>query len=250
MFLCLWLCFCVCSCLWMCSCVIMWCHVMSCDAVSCDVTVWHAVFVRGLYVAMEQYSSLCGCEAVLTLGVVDMEEGVPGRDQVECGRQEINDGEKQVREKDQRQPTNAQTHIMDDMRMEWNAHYRHFLRLGSCWAMQLICTQTWRAKCMRKMTCEVFQSTPPVGYSGSPSTKPTVTKRILMNSKNSYELISNSCSTTMCLKRRCQKLNGSGEIGSSTYSPDSWCRQFKIETAARKSDRSFIGPFYCKWNQL
>ena len=51
-------------------------------------------------------------------GVVDMEERVPGRDQVGCGREEINDGEKQVREKDKRQPTNAQTHIMDDMRME------------------------------------------------------------------------------------------------------------------------------------
>ena len=73
--------------------------------------------MRGLYIGMEQYSSLCGCAAVLTLGVVDM-EGVPGRNQVECGREEVNDGEKQVREKDKGQPTNAQTHIMDDMRME------------------------------------------------------------------------------------------------------------------------------------
>ena len=45
-------------------------------------------------------------------------------------------------------------------------------------------------------------------------------------------------------------------MGSSTCSPDSWCRRFFIETAARKSDRSFIGPFlpdlfkvryHCPW---
>ena len=67
---------------------------------------------------MGQYSSLCGCAAVLNLGVDDVEDGVLGRDQVECGREEVNDGEKQEREKDKGQPTNAQTHIMDDMKME------------------------------------------------------------------------------------------------------------------------------------
>ena len=46
-------------------------------------------------------------------------------------------------------------------------------------------TNTNCANCMRTMTCEVYLSTHPVGYSGSLST----------------ELISNSCSTTMCLKR-------------------------------------------------
>ena len=43
---------------------------------------------------MEHYSSLRECAAVLTLGGVDIEDGVPGRDQVECGREEVNDGEK------------------------------------------------------------------------------------------------------------------------------------------------------------
>ena len=62
------------------------------------------------------YSSLCGCAAVLTLGVVDIEDGAARRDKVECGREEVNDGEKQ--EKDRTRTNNAQTHIMDDMKME------------------------------------------------------------------------------------------------------------------------------------
>ena len=33
--------------------------------------------------------------AVLTLGGVDIEDGVPGREQVECGREEAEDGVKQ-----------------------------------------------------------------------------------------------------------------------------------------------------------
>ena len=73
-------------------------------------------YVRGWYIAMGQYSSLCEGAAVLTLGVVDIGDGVPGRVQVECGREEVNDGEKQ--EKDRTRTNNAQTHIMDDMRME------------------------------------------------------------------------------------------------------------------------------------
>ena len=45
-----------------------------------------------------------------------------GRDQVVCGREEVNDGEKQEKDKqgetEKEQPTNAQAHIMDDMKME------------------------------------------------------------------------------------------------------------------------------------
>ena len=68
---------------------------------------------------MVQYSSFCVSAVVLTLGGVDIEDGVPGREQVECGREEVEDGEKQERENDKGQPTNAQTHnLMDDMRME------------------------------------------------------------------------------------------------------------------------------------
>ena len=44
------------------------------------------------------------------------------------------------------------------------------------------------------------------------------------------------------LEEGCHLLYCSGEIGSSTCSPDSRCRRFLIETAALKSDRSFIGP--------
>ena len=40
---------------------------------------------------MGQYSSLCGGAAVLTLGGVDIGDGVPGRVQVECGREEVDD---------------------------------------------------------------------------------------------------------------------------------------------------------------
>ena len=57
-----------------------------------------------------------------TLGGDDIEDGVPGREQVECGR-EIEDGEKQERVRNKERPTTAQTHdIMDGMKMEGNAH--------------------------------------------------------------------------------------------------------------------------------
>ena len=48
---------------------------------------------------MEQYSSLCQGTAVLSLGVIDIGDGVPGRVRVECGREEVNDGEKQEKDK-------------------------------------------------------------------------------------------------------------------------------------------------------
>ena len=56
---------------------------------------------------------------VLTLGVVDIDDGVLGREQVECGREEVENGEKQERERNKERPTNAQTYdIMDGMWME------------------------------------------------------------------------------------------------------------------------------------
>ena len=61
---------------------------------------------------MGQYSSFCVSAMALPLGVVDIEDGVPGREQVECGREELEDGEKQ--EKDRTRTNNAQTHIMDE----------------------------------------------------------------------------------------------------------------------------------------
>ena len=55
--------------------------------------------VGGLYIAMVQYSSLCEGAAVISLGVVDIGIEVLVRVQVECGREEVNDGEKQDEEK-------------------------------------------------------------------------------------------------------------------------------------------------------
>ena len=66
---------------------------------------------------MVQYSSFCVSAVVVTLGGVDIEDGVLGKEQVECGREEVEDGAKQEREKHE-ETTNAQTHIMDDMKME------------------------------------------------------------------------------------------------------------------------------------
>ena len=58
--------------------------------------------------------------------------------------------------------------------------------------------------CMRKMTCEVYLSTHPVGYSGSLSTVNETNGNKKVTLKKSYELTSNSiqtCPTTMCLKK-------------------------------------------------
>ena len=68
--------------------------------------------VRGWYIAMGQYSSLCEGTSVLTLGSIDIRDGV------ESGREEVNDGEKQEKDRTKRQTTNAQAHIMDGMKME------------------------------------------------------------------------------------------------------------------------------------
>ena len=65
--------------------------------------------VRGLYIATGQYSSLCVCAVVSTLGGDDIEDGVPDREQVDCEREKVEVGEKQERDKHEEQPTNAQT---------------------------------------------------------------------------------------------------------------------------------------------
>ena len=43
---------------------------------------------------------------------------MPGRVHVECEREEVNDGEKQEKDRTRKQPTDDQTHIMDGMQME------------------------------------------------------------------------------------------------------------------------------------
>ena len=60
------------------------------------------------------------------------------------------------------------------------------------------------ASSMRKMTCEVYLSTHPVGYSGSLSTVNETNSNKKGHKHFSYELNSNSiptCPTTMCLKK-------------------------------------------------
>ena len=56
---------------------------------------------------MEQHSSFCVSAVVFNLGGDDIEDGVPGREQVECGREEVGEGEKQERERNKERPTNA-----------------------------------------------------------------------------------------------------------------------------------------------
>ena len=73
--------------------------------------------VRGWYIAIKQYSSLCESAAAISLDAVDIGDEVLGRVQVECGREEVNNGEKQEKDRLKRQTTNAQAHIMDGMKM-------------------------------------------------------------------------------------------------------------------------------------
>ena len=72
----------------------------------------------GLYIAVEQYSSLCDGVAVISLDAADIGGEVLGRVQVECEREEVNDGEKQEKDRTRTQPTDNQTHIVDGMKME------------------------------------------------------------------------------------------------------------------------------------
>ena len=65
-----------------------------------------------------QYSSLGEGAVVNSLDTVDIGEEVLGRAQVECGREEANNGEKQEKDRTRTQPTDDQTHIVDGMKME------------------------------------------------------------------------------------------------------------------------------------
>ena len=123
------------------------------------------VIVGGWYIARVQYSSLGESAAFVSLGAVDMEEGVRIRVQVECGREEVNNGEKQ--EKDKHEETDNERTIKRSSRMtrRWNDARMQTPEPCSEYAHN----QT-RAMCMRKMTCELFLFTHPVGYSGSLST--------------------------------------------------------------------------------
>ena len=53
-----------------------------------------------------------------SLDAVDIGEEVQVRVQIECGREEVNDGGEQEKDRTRTQPTDDQTHIVDGMKME------------------------------------------------------------------------------------------------------------------------------------
>ena len=67
---------------------------------------------------MGQYSSLCEGEADISLGAVDIGEEVLVRVQVGLGREEVNNREKQEKDRTRTQPTDNQTRIVDGMKIE------------------------------------------------------------------------------------------------------------------------------------
>ena len=107
---------------------------------------------------MEQYSSFCVNAVVLTLGGVDIEDGVPGREQVECGRKEVEEGETQERETqgttNERSNTKHHGGLEDGMKRALR-HFEPWLVLSHAVSVHTI----RRAKCMRKNTCEAYLST-------------------------------------------------------------------------------------------
>ena len=99
------------------------------------------------------------------------------------------------------------------------------------------------ALCRREMTCEVFLSTPPVGYTGSPSAVNETNcnkkmKRILSHFillKTIYhelhQLLDVSQSHQESLEEEFHLLSCGGDIGSAICSPDSRCSRFLRKTA-------------------
>ena len=109
------------------------------------------------------------------------------------------------------------------------------------------------------MTCEVYLSTHPVGYSGSPSTVNETNCNKKDHLKFYHELhqfLDVSQFHQESLEEECHLRYCWGGVGSATCLPDWWWRRLLRETAARKSDRSRIGAFlpdlftvryHCPW---
>ena len=57
-------------------------------------------------------------QRVLPSPLSTLEEEVLGRVRVECGREEVNEKEKQEKDTTRTQPTDNQKHIVDGMKME------------------------------------------------------------------------------------------------------------------------------------
>ena len=89
-----------------------------------------------------------------------------------------------------------------------------------------------------KVTCEVYLSTPTVGYSRSLSAvnETYCNKKKELNCHELHQLLDVSQSHQESLEEECHLLYCCGNIGSAISSPDSRWRRFLSETAARKSD--------------
>ena len=89
-----------------------------------------AFSVRGLCIAMEQYSSLCGWVLGLILGGFDIVEAdVQDREQVDSG-EKVEARERERRRRQNKETTNERSNmltswIMDDTQMEWMRALRH-----------------------------------------------------------------------------------------------------------------------------
>ena len=101
--------------------------------------------------------------AGVSLGVVHMEQRVQVRVQVECERRRGR-RQRETRRKTERRHKQQTINRSPWMAWIWSDARRQTLEPMHCDAHQL-----WGVDCVRKMTCEVYLSTHPVGYSGSPS---------------------------------------------------------------------------------
>ena len=153
--------------------------------------------VGGVNSAREQDSSVGGDAAGVSLGAVHMEGRVQVRVQVEVGREEQGEGEThgESQNEEQTQQTVNRSSWMA-MNMVWCAN-------AETWAMWCDSHDQTRAKYRRKMAYEVYLSTDPVAYSGSPSTvnetnfNKKVTSTFIMSSTNS----SRTCPTMNRLRK-------------------------------------------------
>ena len=195
-------------------------------------------FVRGLCIATVQYSSLCGCALGWILGGFDIVEVVVQDREQADSREQVEERERK-NTNTKRQPTNAQTcDIMDGMWMEWMRTLRHLEPQSG------VCT---RWKCSRNTLMwgvSVYTHRRLQWIVIDCKRNQLQQQRDLNNSKKlwAHFQFHSDLSHHDVLEEGCHLLYCSGEIGSSTCSPDSRCRRFLIETAALKSDRSFIGP--------
>ena len=115
----------------------------------------------GWYIARVQYSSLGEGAAGVSLGAVHMEEGMQVRVQVDKKKRR-GKRRRETRRKTER-GSNKEHTIKRSSWMTWRWNDARIQTREPCneYAHRL-----WGVNCMRKMTCDVYLSTHPVGYSG------------------------------------------------------------------------------------